>query len=116
MIGKYDKYYDYEYLPDSKSFYFEYNVCADMENRKFADFNKEMFGAIEKNHIDKIIIDLRNNSGGNSEILNPFTKSLKSYVQKNAKVKVYTLIGRNTFSSGMFAIYRVKEAAPGLYL
>ena len=28
-------------------------------------------------------------------------------------IKVYTLVGRNTFSSGMFAIYRVKESAPG---
>lgn len=112
LNGYYDKYYDYKYMPDSKALYFQYNVCADMENRKFADFNKEMFQVIEKNKVEKLIIDLRNNSGGNSEILNPFTKRLKSYIAKNPKVKVYTLVGRSTFSSGMFAIYRVKEAAP----
>ncbi len=112
IIGTYDKYYDYEYLSNQKALYFEYNVCADMDNQKFADFNKEMFGVIKKNDIDKIIIDLRNNTGGNSEILNPFTESLKSYIMENDNVKVYLLVGRNTFSSGMFAIYRVKEAAP----
>lgn len=112
LIGYYDKYYDYEWLPDNKALYFEYNVCADMDNLKFTDFNKEMFEVIEKNNVNKVIIDLRNNSGGNSEILNPFTKRLKSYIAKNPNVKVYILVGRNTFSSGMFAIYRVKEAAP----
>jgi hypothetical protein len=112
LIGYYNKYYDYKYMSGNKALYFQYNVCADMENRKFADFNKEMFEVIEKNKVEKVIIDLRNNSGGNSEILNPFTKRLKSYIAKNAKVKVYILVGRNTFSSGMFAIYRVKESAP----
>jgi hypothetical protein len=112
LVGRYDKYYDYEYLPDYKTFCFEYNVCADMENLKFADFNKEMFDTIEKNDVNKVVIDLRNNSGGNSEILNPFTKRLKSYLAENTDVKVYILVGRNTFSSGMFAIYRVKETVP----
>lgn len=112
LIGRYNKYYDYEYLPDHKAFCFEYNVCADMESRSFVDFNKEMFDIIEDNEVDKIIIDLRNNTGGNSEILNPFTRSLKSYIAENANVRVYILVGRNTFSSGMFAIYRVKESAP----
>lgn len=112
LVGKYDKYYRYEYLPVHKALYFEYNVCADMADQKFEDFNKEIFGTIEGNGVEKVIIDLRNNSGGNSEILNPFTKHLKSYIVKNANVKVYILVGRKTFSSGMFAIYRVKESAP----
>lgn len=112
LIGKYDKYYDYEYLPEYNALSFEYNVCANMDNQKFTDFNKEMFDIIENNDVDKVIVDLRSNTGGNSEILNPFTKRLKSYIAGNANVKVYILVGRNTFSSGMFAIYRVKESAP----
>lgn len=112
LVGVFDKYYGYEYLPDNKTIYFEYNVCADMDSQSFKDFNEEMFDFIDNNDVDKIIVDLRNNSGGNSEILNPFTKRLKSYVKENTDIKVYILVGRYTFSSGMFAIYRVKEAAP----
>mgnify|MGYP001134281008 CR=1 FL=1 len=112
LVGKFDKYYDYEYLPEYKALCFEYNACAEMDNKKFVDFNKEMFDFIEKNDVEKIIVDLRNNSGGNSEILNPFTKRLKKYIAKNTNVEVRILVGRNTFSSGMFAIYRVKESAP----
>lgn len=112
FIGRYDTYYDYKYLSDCRALYFEYNACADMQNLKFTDFNKKMFDDIEKNDIDRIIVDLRSNSGGNSEVLNPFTSRLKGYIAENPKVKVYILVGRGTFSSGMFAIYRVKEAAP----
>jgi hypothetical protein len=112
LLGKYDKYYDYEYLTDDKALYLEYNVCANMEDVSFAELNNEMMNMIEQEDADKIIIDLRNNSGGNSEILNPFTKRLHNYLNKNANVKVYILVGRSTFSSGMFAIYRIKEVAP----
>jgi hypothetical protein len=113
LLGIFEKYYDYEYLPEEKALYFEYNACAEMDDLSFTDFNNEMMNRIEEEKIDKIIIDLRSNSGGNSEILNPFTKRLKNYVKENPDVKIYTLVGRNTFSSGMFAIYRIKEAAPG---
>ena len=112
LLGRYDKYYDCEYLTDHKALYFVYNVCADMEDQSFAEFNNEMMNMLEQEAPDKIIIDLRNNSGGNSEILNPFTKRLQRYMKSNSDVKVYILVGRNTFSSGMFAIYRIKEAVP----
>ena len=112
LLGIYNKYYAYEYLSDNKALYFEYNACADMEDLSFADFNNEMMNRVEKEEVEKIIIDLRSNSGGNSEILNPFTKRLKSYLEEKPETKIYTLVGRNTFSSGMFAIYRIKEAAP----
>ena len=110
--GHYDKYYDYQFLPDNKALYFEYNVCADMDDQKFTDFNKKMFDLIEKNKVESVVIDLRNNSGGNSEVLNPFTERLKSYIKEHEDVKTYILVGRKTFSSGIIAIYRIKESAP----
>lgn len=111
IIGKYNNYYDYKYIEDKNIFYFEYNVCAE-KGQKFKDFNSKMFKDIESKSIKKIVIDLRANSGGNSEILNPFTDKLKTYIKDNKNVKVYVLVGRETFSSGMFAIFRIKEAVP----
>ncbi|WP_097004499.1 S41 family peptidase [Lacrimispora amygdalina] len=110
ITGYYDKYYDYHFLADNKALYFEYNVCADMADLKFTDFNQKMFDAMENNKVERVVIDLRNNSGGNSEILNPFTDRLKSYIKEHGNVKTYILVGRETFSSGMIAIYRIKES------
>lgn len=112
MVGKFDKYYDYKYYPDQKAVCLSYNVCMDMEELTFKAFNDEMFEVIEDNKVEKIIIDLRSNTGGNSTIIKPFINRLKSYTAATKNVKVYTLIGRNTFSSGMFAIYEVKDNIP----
>ena len=112
MLGNFEKYYDYKYLQENKTLYFEYNVCADMDEMKFKDFNDALFKTIEDNDVEKIIVDLRGNSGGNSEILNPFTERLKSYIQSNEDVDVYVLVGRQTMSSGIFAIFRIIEAVP----
>ncbi len=112
LIGRFDQYYTYQYIAEQKAVYFEYNICGETDKLKFADFNKELFQTIENNDTKKIIVDLRNNSGGNSEILNPFTQQLSSYIKKNPELKVYIIVGRKTFSSGMFAIYRIKESAP----
>lgn len=112
MLGKFERYYDYKYLQKDKALYFEYNVCADMDALKFKDFNDSMFKDIEANEIEKVIVDLRGNTGGNSEILNPFTERLKSYIESNSDVKVYVLVGRKTMSSGMFAIFRIRDAVP----
>lgn len=111
ITGKYEKNYDYKYLENEKAVYFEYNVCNDMTEGTFENFSLGMFQDIKFKEVEKIIIDLRANTGGNSEILNPFTEELKKYRKVKDKVKVYVLVGRQTFSSGVFAIFSIKEVA-----
>ncbi len=113
FTGVYDELYSYEYLPESKALYFAYNECTDWAEHRFRDFNRELFEAAAANDVERIVLDLRCNSGGNSEVLNPFTSELKSYLKQHADIKVFILVSRNTFSSGIFAIYRTIEAAPG---
>ena len=112
FTGKYDELYSYQYLPESKALYFAYNECTDWAEHRFEDFNREMFETAAANGAERIVLDLRCNSGGNSEVLNPFTDELKNYLKEHAGVKVFILVSRNTFSSGIFAIYRTMEAAP----
>lgn len=112
FTGLYEQNYEYRYLPEHQTIYFEYNACAEQEGLKFSSFNKQMFEEVEKQSPKRLILDLRSNGGGNSEVLNPFTKALKNYTAKHPDMQVFILIGRNTFSSGMFAIYRTIEAAP----
>jgi len=57
-----------------------------------------MFQTIKKKKTDKIIIDLRKNSGGNSEVLNPcfipdveVEQSLKGWMEGNDEVLMYAL-------------------------
>jgi hypothetical protein len=46
----------------------------------------------------KLIIDLRNNKGGDSEVLDP----LLDYIKKNGnEIKTFTLVGADTYSSAI---------------
>lgn len=112
FLGNYKQNYEYRYLPEHQTLYFEYNACTEQEGLKFSEFNKQMFEEIEKQSPKRLILDLRSNGGGDSRILNPFTEQLKKYTAKHPDMQVFILIGRNTFSSGMFAIYRTIEAVP----
>jgi hypothetical protein len=111
ITGKHNINYDYKFIEENNTLYFEYNVCAET-GKGFKDFNTKMFKDIESKSIKKIVIDLRANSGGNSEVLNPFIDKLKTYIKDNKNVKVYILVGRHTFSAGMFAIFYIKKAVP----
>ena len=112
VTGTYSKNYDYQYIADSQALLFIYNACAEMQGLTFNDFNRDMFNYIADKEVKKIIIDLRSNSGGNSEIINPFIQSLSRYISNNPETKVYILVGRQTYSSGMFAIYQIMDAVP----
>ncbi|MCL2639263.1 MAG: hypothetical protein FWD53_00305 [Phycisphaerales bacterium] len=108
--GEYN--YNYKYFEKNNALLFNYNVCGESPGLPFAEFNKGMFDFMADKKVNRIIVDLRRNGGGNSEVLNPFTKQLPDYLKKNPGTKVYLLVGRNTFSSGIFAIHRIMAAAP----
>jgi hypothetical protein len=110
VIGKYNKLYDYQYIEECKALLFSYNSCRDKE--AFDDFNDKMFRYIEDKNVAKIIIDLRCNGGGSSSIIDPFIEEIPRYLTKKPDTNVYILVGRKTFSAGMFAIYQIMDAVP----
>ena len=85
--------YWYKLINNSKILYFNYQDCAEQDGKIFEIFNNQLFNAIEIQKPEKLIIDLRNNSGGNSAILKPFLEKLKTnYLNK--KGSLYILIGK----------------------
>lgn len=106
-----EDYYWYEYLNDDKVLYFKYNVCENMK-KTFKDFNNKMFESIKDYDIEKFVIDLRHNYGGNSAIINPFLESIQKLASDNPLMKIYVITGRQTFSSGVMAVMDIKEKVP----
>lgn len=100
--------YWFEYSADKKILYFNYSQCREMPNYPFAKFNDELFASINEHKPEKIVLDLRYNSGGNSGILEPFTEQIKqSYL--NQKNKFFVLIGKTTFSSAVMNAVDLKR-------
>lgn len=82
--------------------YFNYNRCADMDEISVRDFTLKLRLGIEANpQISKLVIDLRNNGGGNSELLRGFLEWLSSCKRLNQKERLFVIVGRDTFSSAL---------------
>lgn len=107
--------YWFDYDPDKKVIYINYNKCREEENNPFAKFNDELFVAIDQYKPTKIILDLRYNSGGNSGILTPFIERIKqSYL--NQKEKCFVLIGKATFSSAVMNAVELKRNSNATFI
>lgn len=109
---------DYWYLvmPKARTLYFQYNVCRDTPGRPFAGFVEEMFAAAGAAGVERVIVDVRLNGGGNSEVFQPFKNALKARPALNQKGKIFVLIGRRTFSSALMNAVQMKLETPAILI
>lgn len=107
--------YWFDYNADKKILYFNYSECREHQQYSFAKFCAELFPIIDEQKPEKIILDLRYNSGGNSAILDPFIEKVsKSYLNK--KGKFYVLTGKKTFSSALMNAVELKRNSNAIFI
>jgi tetratricopeptide (TPR) repeat protein len=98
----------FEYLADSKTVYVQFNGVADKENETLSDFSKRLFAFVEKNPVDRLILDLRWNGGGNNQLNKPLIVGLiKSKIDERGKL--FTIISRHTFSAAQNLVNELEK-------
>ena len=101
--------YWYKYLEHEKAVYFKYNSCFEDEDiGTIKDMTDEIFDLIDRGKADKLIIDVRNNSGGSDGYLNELIEGIKARNINNPD-KLFVIIGRETFSSAIIEAARLDE-------
>lgn len=90
--------YWYEYLPESKTVYVQYNGVSNKTDESLADFSKRLFAFVDSHAVERFVLDMRNNGGGNNFLNRPLLLGiLKSKIDERGKL--FTIIGRRTFSA-----------------
>jgi hypothetical protein len=94
-----DKYW-FELLPDQKAIYFQFNSVSN-DKEPFTTFVSRLWDTYEKHSadIDKFIVDLRYNQGGNGTLLKPLVHEFIKHEAINQRGKLFIIIGRSTFSA-----------------
>lgn len=88
----------YEFVPDSKTFYIQFNSVQNKQNETVEAFFGKAFAEAEKQGAERLVIDLRRNGGGNNYLNLPVTiGAIKSKL--NVGGKFFVIIGRDTFSA-----------------
>jgi hypothetical protein len=105
-----------EYIDSYKTVYFKYNSCKDMDDEKVYLFSQEIMRFINENDVNKVVIDLRNNCGGNSTLLDPFIEDLSRCEKINKRGSLYVITGRDTFSSALLNVYSFKEKTRAIFI
>ena len=88
---------------DENTYFIQYNSCKEDPDLPMAQFVQQVEADLESGGYQNIIIDLRYNSGGNSEVIRPLEKALFFHSFNVDNVQFYILIGGRTFSSTTIA-------------
>lgn len=62
-------YYWFDFLPDSRTLFIKYNQCVEMPSISWSAFLNELNEVAVNWPVERLVIDLRDNTGGNSSLL-----------------------------------------------
>ena len=101
--GKRIKFYWFEHIVSERAIYFQLNQVMDQPNHDetFAQFSARMWNYIDQNagNINKFIIDLRFNDGGNGVLILPFLNQIIKREDINKAGSLFVISGKRTYSA-----------------
>lgn len=93
--------YWFEYLAGSRTVFFQYNGVANKHGgESLNDFFIRLFAFIDGNPVDRLVIDMRWNKGGNGVRTWPLIYGIIRSDKINKKGRLFAIIGRHTYSAG----------------
>lgn len=87
-------------IEDSPVLYVQFNEVYDGEEESLGEFADRLGQAIANQQIGALIVDLRNNRGGDASLSLPLLHAILCS-KVNEAGKLFTLVGRTTFSAAM---------------
>ena len=87
-----------EYLTDSRILYVQYNAVMDGPGESIAAFFARVFRFADDHPVDRLVLDIRLNSGGNNFLNTPIVRGVLRH-HRDERGKLFVVIGRSTFSA-----------------
>jgi hypothetical protein len=109
-------FYWFEYLEDSRTLYFKYNVAANMNTLPVEVFAEQISSFAGTHAVDHFVIDMRDNGGGDSSILFRLLSGLQGRPELNQRGHFFVIIGRKTFSSAVINAVGLKKQTQAIFV
>lgn len=101
-------------MPEKNAMYFQFNQVINSEKLTIAEFAKFLDAQLKSAKPALLVIDVRHNNGGNSDLTPPLIQTIKDFeTQQNGKIVVLT--GRNTFSAAQIFINRLEKQTKAIF-
>jgi tetratricopeptide (TPR) repeat protein len=113
-----NRYADYwfDYLPESRTVFFQFNHVRNNEHEPLAAFCDRLMKFINESNVDRLVIDLRWNNGGDTTIVQPLIHSLIRTDKINQRGKLFVIIGRKTFSAAQNTATFIERNTPAIFV
>lgn len=115
-LNKADEAFSFEYLPAPKVLYVQFTRVENKPNETFEEFCRKVFEFAESNPVDKFVIDLRLNTGGNSELNGPLLLGLIRRQKIDQYGKLFVIIGRRTFSAAGHLLAELEQYTNAIFV
>lgn len=111
-----DKPYWFEYLPEQRLLYLAYHQVGIDPSEPFRRFLDRLFGFTAEHPVDKLVIDLRHNHGGNNRFAKPLIHALIKHDDLSRRGRLFVVVGRGTFSAAVNAATWLEEDTQALFV
>jgi hypothetical protein len=110
-----DKYW-FKFLEDKHILYIQCNEIGNADNESFEQFFARVFTFADTNPVDKVVLDLRLNGGGNNELTPALVQNVIKHERWNATGKFFVIIGRTTQSAAQNLVNRLQRDTHAIFV
>ena len=103
------KFYWYEWLPATRTLYVQCNFILNADQESFGTFFTKVFAFADTRTVDKFVLDLRFNGGGDNMLLPVVAQNLVKRESINAPGKLFVIVGRGTQSAAENLVNRLQR-------
>lgn len=96
------------YVPAQRIFYVQFNQVADAKDQTVRHFFEDAFRKAARLPVDKLVLDVRMNDGGNNYLLKPIIVGLIRMPSIDRPGHLFVVTGRNTYSAAQNLVNRLE--------
>jgi hypothetical protein len=116
LYQRLDGNYAFEYVPDEKLLYIRLRRVIEEDDRPFPDFVRRAFAVVDVQPVEKVVVDLRGNSGGNNYLVQPLVHALIRHDAINRAGRLFVVTDRGTFSAAANLAARIERHTHALFV
>jgi hypothetical protein len=106
-----------EYLPTDKTLFVKFNVVGDIDGGlRLGQFARTISDFVKDNKVNKLVIDVRHNGGGNGSLTTSFIRQIAKMDEINQRGKLFVITGRVTFSAALMFTARMERGTNALFV
>lgn len=108
--------YWFEHLPAEQTVYFQFTSIRDDPGEPIAEFARRLFRVVDEHDVQRLVIDLRWNGGGNNMLVQPLIHGLIGCDAVNRPGGLFVIIGRRTFSAAQYTANAIEANTAAIFV